>query len=99
MHTSGRVVMRQKWRDLLFLHWAVDPDSLRRLIPPRLDLDLFDGAAYVGLVPFTMRGVRPIGLPPVFASTNTDITTMPTISSPALMICTHVVATMPPKIT
>ncbi|MDR3618000.1 MAG: DUF2071 domain-containing protein [Paludisphaera borealis] len=65
MHTSGRVVMRQKWRDLLFLHWAVDPDSLRRLLPPGLDLDLFEGAAYVGLVPFTMRGVRPIGLPPV----------------------------------
>jgi uncharacterized protein YqjF (DUF2071 family) len=57
--------MRQKWRDLLFLHWAVDPDSLRRLLPSRLDLDLFGGAAYVGLVPFTMRGVRPIGFPPI----------------------------------
>ena len=29
----------------------------------------------------------------------TDITTMPIISSTALMICTHVVASMPPKIT
>jgi uncharacterized protein len=65
MSTPGRVVMRQKWRQLLFLHWAVDPDSLRRLLPSGLELDLFDGAAYVGLVPFTMHGVRPIGLPPV----------------------------------
>jgi len=65
MQTPGAVVMRQEWRDLLFLHWAVDPESLRRLLPPGLDLDLFEGSAYVGLVPFTMRGVRPIGLPPM----------------------------------
>ena len=40
-----------------------------------------------------------IGLKPTLPSTNTDITTMPVISSTALMICTHVVATMPPKTT
>ena len=40
-----------------------------------------------------------IGLPPTLASTKIDITTMPVISSTALMICTHVVATMPPKTT
>ena len=65
MRTSDRVVMRQQWRDLLFLHWAVDPDMLRRLLPPGLELDLFEGAAYIGLVPFTMQGVRPKWLPPV----------------------------------
>jgi uncharacterized protein len=58
-------VMRQKWRKLLFLHWEVRPDDLRPLVPPQLELDLFDGAAYVGLVPFTMTGVRPVGLPAV----------------------------------
>jgi uncharacterized protein len=58
--------MRQKWRDLLFLHWAVDAQALRRLIPPQLELDLFDETAYVGLVFFTMTGVRPVGLPPVW---------------------------------
>jgi uncharacterized protein YqjF (DUF2071 family) len=65
MQTPGAVVMRQEWRDLLFLHWAVDPEALRRLLPTGLDLDLFEGAAYVGLVPFTMRGVRPVGMPPL----------------------------------
>lgn len=58
-------VMRQEWRDLLFAHWPVRPEELRPLVPPELDLDLFDGTAYVGLVPFTMTGVRPVGLPPV----------------------------------
>src|SRR3954471_4504773 len=59
------VVMYQRWRTLLFLHWEVDPAALRPLIPAGLDLDLFDGRAYVGLVPFTMLGVRPRGLPAV----------------------------------
>ncbi len=60
-----RHVMRQKWRDLLFLHWPIPFEQLRPLVPPQLDLDLFEGTAYVGLVPFTMTGVRPVGLPPV----------------------------------
>jgi uncharacterized protein YqjF (DUF2071 family) len=58
-------VMRQNWRDLLFVHWPIDPDALRALIPAPLELDLFEGTAYVGLIPFTMTGVRPIGLPAV----------------------------------
>jgi uncharacterized protein len=60
-----RAVMRQKWRDLLFIHWPVNPEVLRPLIPAQLELDLFEGTAYVGLVPFTMTGVRPVGLPAV----------------------------------
>jgi uncharacterized protein len=59
-------VMRQNWRDLLFLHWPVSPDVLRPLVPAQLDLDLFEGTAYVGLIPFTMTGVRPVLLPPVW---------------------------------
>jgi uncharacterized protein YqjF (DUF2071 family) len=59
-------VMRQKWRDLLFVHWAVSAEVLRRHVPPQLELDLFDGTAYIGLVPFTMTGVRPVGVPPVW---------------------------------
>lgn len=65
-----RVVMRQNWRDLLFLHWAFDPTRIRPLIPADLELDLFEGMAYVGLVPFTMTGVRPIGLPAVVGLSN-----------------------------
>jgi uncharacterized protein len=58
-------VMRQKWRDLLFVHWPIRAEELRPLVPPQLELDLFEGTAYVGLVPFTMTGVRPVGLPSV----------------------------------
>jgi len=59
-------IMRQTWHDLLFLHWPLPPEALRPFVPRQLELDLFDGTAYVGLVPFTMTGVRPVGLPSVW---------------------------------
>jgi len=53
----------QSWRELLFLHWAVDPEEIQRRIPGSLSVDTFDGRAYVGLVPFAMRHVRPRSVP------------------------------------
>jgi uncharacterized protein YqjF (DUF2071 family) len=53
----------QRWRQLLFMHWQVRVDVLRRLVPEPLELDLFEGKAYVGVVPFAMEGVRPVWWP------------------------------------
>ena len=50
----GRVISTQSWRDLTFLHWAVDPDRVARLLPRGTRPDLFEGRTYVGLVPFRM---------------------------------------------
>lgn len=61
---NGRPVMRQQWRDLLFLHWKVPVAMLRPLVPAALEIDTFEGEAYIGLVPFTMRNVRPVWSPP-----------------------------------
>jgi len=44
----------QQWRDLLFLHWEMSPGVIRPLVPRRLELDLFDGRAYVTLIPFAI---------------------------------------------
>ena len=63
---SGRPwVMRMRWRDLLFAHWAVDVDLLRPLIPRSLEIDTHDGRAYLGIVPFGMEDTAPRGLPRV----------------------------------
>ena len=48
-------VMRQRWDRLTFLHWRFAPDEVARLLPAGLEPDLFDGAAWVGLVPFFMH--------------------------------------------
>jgi uncharacterized protein YqjF (DUF2071 family) len=56
---QGHPAGYQKWRSLLFLHWEVPAAALRTLVPPELEVDTFQGRAYVGLVPFTMRDVRP----------------------------------------
>ncbi|HEX2253078.1 MAG TPA: DUF2071 domain-containing protein [Thermoanaerobaculia bacterium] len=56
-------VLRQDWRDLLFLHWSADPEILRRRLPDALELDTFDGTAYLGLTPFRLENARPAGVP------------------------------------
>ena len=62
---SGPVVMYHRWVDLLFLHWPVPVEMLRPLIPAGLEIDTFEGVAYIGLVPFTMTKLRPWWGPPV----------------------------------
>ncbi len=57
------VVMYQRWHELLFLHWSVDPGEIQGRLPDGLKVDCFDGRAWVGVVPFHMRGVRPRFLP------------------------------------
>jgi len=49
--------MFMRWLHLAFIHWPVEPAAVRPLIPSGLELDTFDGRAWVGLVPFTMRDV------------------------------------------
>jgi len=49
--------MRQTWNYVTFLHWPYDPAVVRPLLPRELELDLFDGAAWVGLVPFLITGL------------------------------------------
>ena len=62
---DGRVVGYQNWSDLLFVHWRLPSEVLRPLIPEQLEIDTFDGSAWVGLVPFYMSKVRPAGFPAV----------------------------------
>jgi uncharacterized protein YqjF (DUF2071 family) len=60
-----RWTMAMTWYDLAFLHWPVPAEQLRPLIPSGLELDTYDGQAWLGIVPFGMSGVRPRCLPVV----------------------------------
>ena len=64
----GPWVMRQDWRDLLFLHWEWDAEAIQATLPRGLTVDTFDDGgvsgprAYLGVVPFQMQRVLPRGL-------------------------------------
>lgn len=53
----------QEWNKAIFLHWQVELQELRALIPSDLEIDLFDGKPWVSLVAFTMEKIRPGNLP------------------------------------
>jgi uncharacterized protein len=61
----SKPVMYQEWRSLLFLHWEVSPEQVQARLPDGLAVDTFEGKTYLGLVPFTMRNVRPVWSPAV----------------------------------
>ena len=47
-------IFRQHWRNLSFLHWAVEPASIAHLYPPDTVPDTFEGRSFVGVLPFQM---------------------------------------------
>ena len=55
---AGRWRMTQRWNNLLFAHWPIAADAMGRLLPPELDVDIFDNYAWAGVVPFRMDNVR-----------------------------------------
>jgi uncharacterized protein YqjF (DUF2071 family) len=58
-------LMTQSWHDLLFAHWPVDARALREKVPPGLELDLYEGQAWLGVVPFEMTNVAPRFVPAI----------------------------------
>ncbi|WP_374209865.1 YqjF family protein [Glycomyces sp. TRM65418] len=67
--------MTQSWLDVAFLHWTVDPAAVAGLLPAGTVPDTFDGATFVGLIPFRMHRAGLFRLPGVpyfgsFAETN-----------------------------
>jgi hypothetical protein len=62
---EGPWIQGQTWRDLLFAHWSVPVEALRRAVPAELPIDTFDGRAWVGITPFEVTGLRAVGTPPL----------------------------------
>ena len=62
---AARCIGYQRWNQLLFAHWKVEPVAVQATLPRGLYVDRFAGAAYLGIVPFAMERVRPAWLPPL----------------------------------
>jgi uncharacterized protein len=57
--------MSQRWNDLLFAHWPIRASEVAPLLPDGLEIDVFQGSAWIGIVPFWMDKIRLRGLPPI----------------------------------
>ena len=51
--------MLQRWHEIAFFHWSCDPALLRSRVPPQLQVDTFEGKAWISLTPFLLTGLRP----------------------------------------
>ncbi len=60
-----RAVMKQGWYDLAYIHYRYKVEEVARILPPGLEVDVCDGSAWVGLIPFSMRGIGVPVLPAV----------------------------------
>src|SRR5687768_11618119 len=53
----------QSWHDLMFAHWPIPRERLEAVMPAGLELDLFDGQAWLGVTPFKLTNLTARGLP------------------------------------
>jgi hypothetical protein len=49
---TARWPVSMRWQNLLFAHWPIEPKKIRPLLPTGLELDTYDGWAWIGIVPF-----------------------------------------------
>lgn len=62
---EGIWIMRQTWNDVLFAHWPVDVSILRALVPSVLELDTYNGQAWISMLPFMLTNLRARYLPAI----------------------------------
>jgi uncharacterized protein len=67
-YTIDHPIMLHRWERLTFVHWSFEPSIVQHLLPEWLQVETFDGAAWVGLVPFFMRVATPNGRRVAWAS-------------------------------
>src|SRR5690606_33106319 len=68
-------VMKQEWHEVVFLHWPVKAEWVREHVPAELELDLYDGFAWIGIVLFKakrtyLRGISLIPAVPPYLELN-----------------------------
>jgi uncharacterized protein YqjF (DUF2071 family) len=59
-------LLTMQWHDICFMHWRAEVTVLERALPAGVELDRFQGDAWLSVVPFRMTDVR-VRATPVFA--------------------------------
>lgn len=75
---DGSWVQEHTWHDLLFAHWPVRADQLQALLPRGIEIDMHDGEAWIGVIPFRLSNIHLRGfapLPVVSAFTELNVRT------------------------
>ncbi|MBS4202106.1 DUF2071 domain-containing protein [Bacillus sp. FJAT-49732] len=62
---SKKWIMRQKWSNVFFMHWPIQPELLQPYIPSSIEVDTYDGFAWLGVIIFNIDGIYLRGFPPV----------------------------------
>jgi uncharacterized protein YqjF (DUF2071 family) len=60
---DGWHIMHQSWEKVLFMHWDLPLEAIRPLLPEPLQIDTFDGRAWLTFSPLHIYGVRPVLMP------------------------------------
>ena len=62
---SGRWTLTQRWNDLLFAHWPIPTEQMAKLLPDWLEIDTYQGSAWLGVVPFWLDRIKIRGVPSI----------------------------------
>lgn len=76
-------VMLQRWHEISFFHWSCNPVLLRHRLPARLEVDTFDGRAWISLTPFLLTGLRHPLAPRVMAMNFPEMNLRTYVNGPA----------------
>lgn len=49
----------QEWNNVIFLHYQVEIEELKKYVPIELEIDKFENKSWVSVVAFTMEKIRP----------------------------------------
>ena len=56
-------ILTQVWNDMLFLHYQYPSSLIRQFVPQDLELDIYEGKAWISIIPFKVTNMRLRGLP------------------------------------
>ncbi|MBP2079886.1 YqjF family protein [Oceanobacillus polygoni] len=58
-------ILTQQWHHLLFIHLPFPKDTIKAHLPEGLELDTYNGMAWISIIPFKVTGMRMRNMPAV----------------------------------